>query len=451
MPDRLSDNQRLIGWGLLSAFLYFCLALTINLFSYLDREYVLTSVFLTGLFLSYFLVFQFFKTYRWQKSDFKIVLAFGVVFILMMGLMIPGEYNDFYHYFFEDLVIVKYQQNPYFIAPVDLPQEPLAWLSGWQLLPAQHGPVRFLMTLPAAWFGRDNIAVGIFLYKIIFGLTLFLSTWLVYLIANQLNREKSIFIYLLFAWNPLVLFGTFAGGGTDILMTFWALLAVYLTMKQRPVLAIAALTFSVLVKYVTILLLPLFLIYFWRRHPGLKNKIKTAATQLAVFTLAVVLTFAPFWRGVETLAGVIWVGRFFDVNSFPGLVSIIFYLVSPTLNWYSLKIIFEIFFVGLYLLLMLKLWTSKKMNLTTLIYFNVVVLAWFLLLGKFWFYPKYLIWLLPLMFLAGPHFYPLAVFLTGIVIVSPYSSILMPVAMIVPTLVFSFYYFLRRENKFRFI
>lgn len=444
-------DKPLVGWGLISAFFYFCLALIINWFDYLDSAYVLTSIALLGLYVIYFLLFQFYQNCHWGKHEFRLILFFSLVFILIMVLMIPGEYNDFYHYFFEDIVIVKYQQNPYFVTPLDLPAEPLAWLSGWQFLPAQHGPARFLLTLPAAWLSQGNVVIGIFLYKIIFAAFTMLSAWLTYRIACLLNPAKSVFIYLLCAWNPLILFGTFAGGGTDILMIFWLLLAVYLAIKHRPGWAIAALGLSVLVKYVTILLLPIFLIYAWHQSAGLGQKLKASIYQLAIFILTMIGFFIPFWQGLDTLGGVIWVGKFFDVNSFPGLISIIFYFISPTLEWYSLKIIFEIFFAVIYFLILLKFWRTKVATAPEFIYINVAVFSWFLLLAKFWFYPKYLIWLLPLMFLSKQPLYLPAVFLTGFIIISPYSSVLMPVATIIPTLIFSFYYFVRRENKFRII
>ncbi|NUM25920.1 MAG: glycosyltransferase family 39 protein [Candidatus Buchananbacteria bacterium] len=444
-------NKPLVMWGLISAFFYFVLALIINRFDYLDSAYVITSMALLGLYVVYFLLFQFYQNHSWKRDELQTILFFGAVFILIMVLMVPGEYNDFYHYFFEDIVIVKYQQNPYFVAPLNVPHEPLAVLSGWQFLPAQHGPARFLLTVPAAWLSQGSIVIGIFLYKVIFAVFTALSAWLAYQIARQFDPAKAIFIYLLCAWNPLILFGTFAGGGTDILLVFWLLAAVYLAIKERPVLAIAALGLSVLIKYVTILLVPIFLIYFWRRQSTTGAKLKVAAYQTATLVLMTLGFFAPFWQGAGTLDGVVWVGRFFDVNSFPGLVSIIFYFVSPTLEWYSLKVIFELFFVAIYALTLYRFWRVMEMTASTMVYSSVIILSWFLLLAKFWFYPKYLIWLIPLMFLSKKFFYLPAVFLTGFVIISPYSSVLMPVAMIIPTLVFGFYYFVRRENKFKII
>ncbi len=449
MLAALLNNKPLFYGGLVSAFFYLVLAWLINQYRYLAPEYVLTSVALFMIYLTYFLTYQAVKNIHFDSNDIKVVFVFSAFFILLMILTVPSDYNDFYHYFFEDLAVVKYGQNPYLVAPLDIPTEPLTWLSGWRFLPAQHGPVRSLMTLPAAWLSQGNLVWGLVWYKLTFAAILGLANFLIYKIAQLLASKQTPLILLLVSWNPLIIFGTFAGGGTDILMMFWLLAAIYLALKDKIYLAVVALTLSVLVKYITILLVPFFLLYFWRRSSTLAGRLQRLGGQLLAAGAVTAVTFWPFWQGVEIFQGVTWVAKFFDVNSFPGFVSLMYALINPQLNWYSLKIVFEAVFVGLYLFLLLKFFRSTDSKMSNLIYFSALVTGWFLLLAKFWFYPKYLIWLLPLLFLSQVSLWPPALFFTGLVVIEPHSSILMPVALVAPTLIFSFYYFLRPQKQFK--
>ena len=442
----LLTNKKLFYGGLTTAVFYLILVWLLDRYRYLAPEYILTSAVLFLIYLTYFLTYQNLRDHGLKASDWQPILIWASVFVALMMLAVPSAYNDFYHYFFEDLVLVKYGQNPYIVTPLDIPTEPTVWLSGWRFLPAQHGPWRSFMTLPAAWFSQGHLLWGLFWYKLTFVAALAGSNLLIYRIAQRIRPQQATLVLLLVSWNPLIIFGTFTGGGTDILMMFWALLAFHLLLKDKIYWAIGALSLSVLIKYVTVLLLPLFLIYFWKKQSTLTAKIKVMLSQLALFGAVTILSFWPFWQGPETLAGIQWVARFFDVNSFPGMVSLMFALANPQLDWYSLKIVFEVAFIGLYSFLLLKFWRTPNIKPSTIIYFSALVLGWFLLLGKFWFYPKYLIWLLPLLFLSDRPLYPLAVFLTGIVAIAPHSSILMPVALVAPTLIFSFYYFLRPQK-----
>jgi hypothetical protein len=100
-------------------------------------------------------------------------------------------------------------------------------------------------------------------------------------------------------------------------------------------------------------------------------------------------------------------------------------------------------------------WRQRQPQIENLLYASMLVIISFLFVGKFWFYPKYLIWLLPLLFLLDRRFYRLAIFLTGLVVLVPihfYTNLLV-VLFIPPVLVFSFYYFVVsfKDNNFKLI
>jgi len=71
---------------------------------------------------------------------------------------------------------------------------------------------------------------------------------------------------LCFGWNPLVLWETAGNGHNDSLMMMFALLAILCLLSEVWPLAFTFLACSVLVKYVSLVLLPVFIVWLLRRH-----------------------------------------------------------------------------------------------------------------------------------------------------------------------------------------
>ncbi|MFA6215731.1 MAG: hypothetical protein WC768_04125 [Patescibacteria group bacterium] len=455
MKNFFLKHQVLLGWGVAFIPFYFLVTLGYSLFGYgvLSNQTTnfLINFGLLGIFLVYFLTWQSLKNFSWQKIDYKIVFGFSAIFILITVFLVPIVQTDLYHYFFEDVSWVVYHHNPFFTAPNDLPAEPLSVLSGWQFLGSQHGPVRALLMAPVVFLSQQNIVFGLFLYKLFFGFFIFGCNFLIYKILTALKTANFGLPFLLFSWNPLVIGETAANGGTDILLVFFLLLSVYFLVEKKFFWSAVALILSVLLKYITLILVPFFLVYVLVRQKTLKQKIICLIKNIFLMGLISVVCFLPFWGGLKTFASTLWVAQFFDVNSFPGFFSLLFFLINPALNIYSFKIIFEIAFLLVYFYLLFRFFKLKLPQPADLIHYYFLAMVWFLLLGKFWFYPKYLIWLLPLIFLDNKAYYPVGVFLSGLVVFS-YAYIylgLVAVSFVPPVLIFSFYYFFRDfEIKF---
>ncbi|MDX9893620.1 MAG: hypothetical protein RB292_04405 [Patescibacteria group bacterium] len=449
-----ATDRGLLLAGLGSWFFYLVIALIIDYFSYQSNWYYLAVGFLFAVYFIYFLIWA-----NWNNGvtvspkSFWLVFLLGALLLFTLVLAIPVSLSDFYHYFFEDVALIVHGLNPYFSSPIGIPAEPASWLSGWRFLPAQHGPARIFLTMPLALLSGGSVVTALFLYRLFFGLVVLASALLIYKILENLKSKNSLMAVLLFLWNPLIIYETMLNGGTDILMVFWFLLAIYLVLIRRDYLAILSLTVSIMVKYITILVLPFFIIFLVFRTPGLKSRIIKFFSLSGATILAAILFFWPFWEGIYTLSPVFWVGRQFEANSFPGFVSLIFFLFNYDLDITIFKNLFTIAFAVIFGILLVNFCRQRQQQIENLFYVSMLVIISFLFIGKFWFYPKYLIWLLPLLFLLDRRFYRLAVFLTGLVVLVPihfYTNLLV-VLFIPPVLVFSFYYFVVsfKDNNFK--
>ncbi|MCB0162109.1 MAG: hypothetical protein KDD83_28425, partial [Caldilineaceae bacterium] len=138
--------------------------------------------------------------------------------------------------------------------------------------------------------------------------------------------ERVLAGVVLLAWNPVILVETLGNGHNDIAMIFWVLAAAWALVGGRYTLAVLALVFGTLVKFVPVLMLPAAVLIAWRELGGNEGKkgsddhetghasrithhVSRFAPRLrfllitgAASVALIVLFYAPFWQGVETLS-----------------------------------------------------------------------------------------------------------------------------------------------------
>ena len=69
---------------------------------------------------------------------------------------------------------------------------------------------------------------------------------------------------ILFAFNPLIVMETLLSGHNDIVMIFFTLSSFFMLMKKKVFFALLLFALSILIKYATIMLIPIFLYAFWK-------------------------------------------------------------------------------------------------------------------------------------------------------------------------------------------
>lgn len=163
---------------------------------------------------------------------------------------------DLFNYIATSKVLFYYHENPYLIMPIDFIDDPILVFTRAANKIALYGIFwTFISGIPYI-FSFGNYLFSIFMFKLFAGL-FYLGT--VFLIWKLTKNKLSV---VLFAASPLVIIETFISGHNDIVMMFFALLAVYLLRNKRILLAVLCLLLSILIKYATLFLAPLFLLTF---------------------------------------------------------------------------------------------------------------------------------------------------------------------------------------------
>jgi len=171
--------------------------------------------------------------------------------------------------------------------------------------PSPYGPVWELLSLGAFYVGGGNYLAHLLLLKLLGLLAFGGCIGLVYAALKHIRPAWALAGTLAFAWNPLVLFESVQNAHNDIWMTLFLLAALWLLSRQaewsRQTVALAALllALSILVKFVTVLLLPFFLLALLAGQKSWPRRLADAALFTGLLAAVVLLAMAPVWPGRE--------------------------------------------------------------------------------------------------------------------------------------------------------
>ncbi|MEK7572812.1 MAG: hypothetical protein AAB531_00150 [Patescibacteria group bacterium] len=177
------------------------------------------------------------------------------IFFLVPLIAYPAILSfDLFNYIATAKILFYYHENPYIIMPIEFINDPVLLFTRAANKVALYGPgwiaisgIPYLLS-----FGKYILSIYIFKF--------FIS--LFYIGAGMLiwKITRSLFSVLLFMASPLIIVETLVSGHNDIVMMFFALLSFYFLRNKRIYFAIFFLLVSILIKYITIFLIPIFII-----------------------------------------------------------------------------------------------------------------------------------------------------------------------------------------------
>lgn len=251
-------------------FLFFSYAFVDSNLIYLKNLYTgfsfdknfLTTVLFASFILIYFIFYILFlillKKNKLSLKDIKIliVITIGILFLSYPAML---SY-DIFNYLTTAKVLFFYRENPYIIMPIEFTGEPLLSFTRASNKIALYGPFWLLLTGIPNVSGFGNFLMTLFSLKLLIVLFYIGTTLLIFKIS------KNIFSVLFFALNPLIVIETLINSHNDIAMMFFALLSFWFILKKRLFLSLLFLFLSILIKYTTIFLLPVFAYMIWQQY-----------------------------------------------------------------------------------------------------------------------------------------------------------------------------------------
>lgn len=247
---------------------------------------------LLGLFAALF--FLCYKLIQFEKWNFKLLLAVGILSRLVFLLTEPNLSQDFYRFIWDGQLVLNFI-NPYLEVPNSLISKPNLIIQnaeqlyqGMGSLSAKHfsnyPPLNQLLFALTTFLGGKSILGSVIALR---GIIILADVGVFYFgrkLLKKLNRSPHlIFWYFL---NPLVVIELTGNLHFEGVMLFFFVWSMYLLSVNKWQWAAVALACSISVKLVPLLFLPLFLTHF-----GLKRSILF----YILVGLTLVVLFTPFY------------------------------------------------------------------------------------------------------------------------------------------------------------
>lgn len=230
------------------------------------RQRFLATAVYCGLVIGLFAIYIFFLK-KIEKKDFTARIIWRIIFlgIVILFFAYPAFSYDLFNYMATSRVTFLYKENPYLVMPLEITNEPMLKFMHAANKTALYGPVWILLTSLPHWLGKGNLFLSIFTFKALVVSFYLLLVWLIWKLSN-----KNLWSLAFFALNPLVVIETLVNGHNDVVMMALAILSFSLLKRKKLILSFLALTASVLIKFATVCLVPVWIYAFWLMIKGKK-------------------------------------------------------------------------------------------------------------------------------------------------------------------------------------
>jgi len=284
-----------------------------------DRSWVAAitlSFALVTLFLLYISAYR--LTLRQNKRQLWIIVFVGAFLFALINLFIfPISSTDLYDYVSRGRISGIYGDNPLVRIPNDYPFDPIVQLAAWRRDPSAYGPLWEVISGLIGRFVGAQLWKNMLGYKILAFISYILSTFTIAAILKKLAPHRSLSGTLLFAWNPLILLDGVANAHNDMVMVAFILGAFWILNQTTKhslsnkntefhpglltygCLALLFLILGILIKFIPILLLPLFLFYLLSYKEPLRRKLLNLILPLLLSSFVFFLYYRIFWAWPE--------------------------------------------------------------------------------------------------------------------------------------------------------
>jgi hypothetical protein len=200
--------------------------------------------------------------------------------------------------------------NPYVVVAASTHDPWRSWTK-WNDTLSVYGPVWTALCAAVVWVARGNLTAAFLLLKTLTAASAAGCVSMLVAAMGTARRQRATglrhdagFAVLAFALNPLVVFSVGLGAHPDIVVAALVAGAVLAERRGRDPAVTLLLVVASLVKAYAALLLIAWLIALVQRRGR-----RTGTVHAAVCGAVAIVAYAPFWRGLRSLAGLRAVGR----------------------------------------------------------------------------------------------------------------------------------------------
>ncbi|MEX2013174.1 MAG: hypothetical protein WD967_02115 [Candidatus Levyibacteriota bacterium] len=248
-----------------------------------NREFT-TFIYIATVVAFFAFYFAFWKMYLKNKLKAKDVkLVVGITCAILLFSYPAMLSYDIFNYIFSAKVLFYYHENPYLIMPVQFLGDPFLSFTHAANKIALYGPSWIIASGLPYILGFGNFILTILNLKLLVVFFYLATSWMIYKIS------KDLLPVILFSLNPLVIVETLVSGHNDIVMVFLALCGIFLLSRKKVFSSFIFLILSILIKYSTLFLLPVFL------YVSFLQKNKKSINWSKIYSFCAVLMMTAFF------------------------------------------------------------------------------------------------------------------------------------------------------------
>ncbi len=212
--------------------------------------------------------------------------------------MYPTNAIDVYIYAARSRLLTSYGENPNGFQPVvHWESDPYMRFASreWADNLSPYGPLWNQLAAPMTWIGGDSIGAAVIGFKLLSAASAITIAWLIYSIVNDRHPEWALPAALFWLWNPLVLWDGIGNAHNDVTLMLPVVAALWSWQKRRDHMVVPWVLVSILIKYVTVILIPVAIIAVWRRTSDHRTR-ATIALWSATATIGLLaVSMFPFY------------------------------------------------------------------------------------------------------------------------------------------------------------
>ena len=252
----------------------------------LNQRMLSAGLYIFVIFSLYILYFIILRLAYKKNINIKQIITILVIVIGILFFSHPALSHDIYNYIMTAKIITYYHENPWVIMPIEFIGEPMLKFVHAANKLVLYGPSWVLLSLLPSQAGGNNFLFTFILFKLIMVVSYAGLVKMIYKINQQLKNKDALLNTVFFAFNPLVLIEVISSSHNDVVMMFFVLLSFYYLLKKRTVLSVFFLLFSIGIKYATIVLIPIYLLWLMHKINREKIFLYSAVLLFGVFLLS---------------------------------------------------------------------------------------------------------------------------------------------------------------------
>jgi hypothetical protein len=219
----------------------------------------------TGIFLGILgtlMVMYFWMIHLAGKKMIELRGVIGIIGVtLMLVLAYPAFSHDIFNYMFDAKIVTNYHLNPYFFKAGDFVSDPWIRFMHWTHRYYPYGPTWLLVSLVPSFIGMGKFVFTLGLFKLMFAGFHILNVFLIYQILVKLKSKNPLSGIIFYAFNPLILVESLVSPHNEVMMLTGVLFSIYFIANHKQLLASVSFLLAVGIKFVNIVLLPIYLIF----------------------------------------------------------------------------------------------------------------------------------------------------------------------------------------------